>query len=168
MAIRGWQKGVFKLSQWAVKLAREGLQIPIPQSVLNRLVRKVDDASVRDLRLEAREADRVVLSGLKKKGVWVDFSATFALEAPAEEEPAQSLVLKLESAEPFFARGALLAALADVDGIKVTGDRALVDLGEIIKHNEWGSKIPEAVRGRLRIMEAHSSEGRIQLRVGLA
>ncbi|MFB6261548.1 MAG: hypothetical protein ABEJ96_10255 [Thiohalorhabdaceae bacterium] len=167
MAIRGWQKGVFKVSQWAIKLAREGLRIPVPQSVLNRLVRNVDDPSVRDLRLEAQEADRVVLSGLKKKGVWVGFSATFTLAAPGEEEPPQSLALTLETAEPFFARGALLAALADIDGVQVEGDRALVDLREVIRQHDWGSKIPEGVRNRLRIMEAHSSEGRIQLRVGL-
>ncbi|MEF8793980.1 hypothetical protein [Thiohalorhabdus sp.] len=168
MAIRGWQKGVFKLSQWAVKLAREGFNIPVPQSVLIRIVRKVDDPSVRDLRLEARDEDRLVLSGLKKKGMWVDFSATFTLEPPGEDEPPQSLALNLETTEPFFARGPLLGALAGVDGIKVKGDRALVDLGEIIQQNQWGRKIPEAVRGRLRIMEAHSSEGRVQLRLGLA
>lgn len=168
LAIRGWRKGVLKASQWAVKLAREGFQVPIPQSVLDRLIRKVDDATVRDLQLRAEEQDRVVLTGLKKKGIWVGFSVTFVLDAPGEEEPPQSLALGLEEAEPFFARGAVLAALDHLEGVHVSGERVLVDLGALISRNEWGSKVPEAIRGRLRITEAHSSRGRIQLRVGLA
>ena len=168
MAIRGWHKGVLKASQWAAKFAREGFQIPIPQSVLDRLMRKVEDPSVRDLQLIARDHDRIVLSGLKKKGVWVSFSATFALAAPGEDEPAQSLALDLEGAEPFFARGAVLSALSQIDGVEVDGERVLVHLAEFIKQNEWGKKVPDGVRNRLRITEAHSTDGRIQLRVGLA
>ena len=136
MAIRSWQKGVLKASRWAVKFAREGFQLPIPQSLLDRLVSKVDDPSVRDLQLQARDGDRIVLSGLKKKGVWVSFSATFTLSAPAAEEPPQSLALILEQAEPFFARGAVLAALANVDGVGVAQERVLVDLGEPIARHE--------------------------------
>ncbi|HKJ72110.1 MAG TPA: hypothetical protein VKA55_10195 [Gammaproteobacteria bacterium] len=168
MAIRSWQKGVLKASRWAARFAQEGFRIPIPQSVLDRLVRRVDDPSVRDLQLQAREGDRVVLSGLKKKGLWVSFSATFALAAPGEDEPPQSLALSLEQAEPFFARSAVLAALAGIDGVTVADERVLVDLGDLIAQNEWASKIPESVRGRVRITQAHSEEGRIQLRVGLA
>jgi hypothetical protein len=168
LAIRGWQKGLFKASQWAFKLAREGFQVPIPQSLLDRLVRRVDDPSVRDLRLEAQPDDRVQLSGLKKKGVWVSFSATFGLAAPGPDDPPQSLALHLQAAEPFFARSAVLAALGNLDGVRVDGERVLVDLGEYIRQHQWGGKIPAAVRERLRITEAHSDDGRIQLRVGLA
>jgi hypothetical protein len=168
LAIRSWQKGVLKASQWALKIAREGFQVPISQSLLDRLVAKVDDPSVRDLKLHAREDNRLVLSGLKRKGIWVSFSATFVLAAPADDEPPQSLALTLEEAEPFFARGAVLAALGDIDGVAVSGERVLVDLGEFIANNDWGSKIPEKLRARLRIREATSEDGRIQLRVGLA
>jgi len=168
LAIRGWQKGVLKASQWAAKFAREGFQVPIPQSLLDRLVAKVDDPSVRDLRLEAHEGDRIVLSGLKKKGLWVSFSATFALSAPDPEEPPQSLALTLEQAEPFFARNAVLSALAHIDGVGVSGERVLVDLGDFIARHDWGSKVPAGVRNRLRVTGAHSDGGRINLRVGLA
>jgi hypothetical protein len=168
LAIRGWQKGLFKASQWALKLAREGFQVAIPQSLLDRLVRRVDDPSVRDLKLQAQPGDRLQLSGLKKKGVWVSFSATFDLAAPEPDDPPQSLALRLQEAEPFFARGAVLTALGNLDGVQVDGERVFVDLGEYIRQHQWGGKIPAAVRDRLRITEAHSDDGRIQLRVGLA
>lgn len=168
MAIRGWQKGLLKASQWAMKFAREGFQVPIPQSLLDRLVRRVADDSVRDLKLQAQDGDRLQLSGLKKKGVWVSFSATFDLAAPEADDPPQSLVLRLQEAEPFFARSAVLTALGGLDGVRVDGERVLVDLGEHIRQHQWGGKVPAGIRERLRITEAHSDQGRIQLRVGLA
>ena len=167
MRRRIWQKGLVKASQWAVQAAREGFQIPIPQGLLNKLVERVDDPSVRGLALAIRDGDRLELSGLKKKGVWVQFSAAFLLEAPGDGDPPQSLVLILEEAEPFFAKGALLTALGDLDGVSAAGDRVLVDVNDLIDRNEWGRKVPQALRSRLRITDIGTQEGRINLRVGL-
>ncbi len=163
-----WQKGLLKASQWAIQGAREGLRIPIPQSLLDKLAARVDDPSVRDLHLAVKSGDRLEVSGLKKKGVWVQFSAVFALGPPTPDDPPQSLALTLERAEPFFARGAVLSALRDLDGVAVAGERVLVDLGDLIERNEWGSRIPRALRSRLRITDAGTREGRISLRVRLA
>ena len=127
------QKGLMKASQWAVKAAKDGIQVPISQSMLDNLVAKADDPSIRDLALRPSEGNRLQLSGLKKKGVWVEFTADFRLAAPTAEDPHRSLVLGLERAEPFFARNAVLGALADMDGVSVDGDA--VD-------SLWGSELP--------------------------
>ena len=161
------QKGLLKASQWAIKAAREGFQVPIPQSMLDNLMRRVDDASVRDLQLKATPDDRLQLSGLKKKGVWVEFQATFRMAPPDPNEPGQSLALNLEKADPFFARGAILSALAGVDGVSVQEERVLVDLGNLIEQNDWGRRVPKALRDRLRIADISTQEGRINLRVAV-
>jgi hypothetical protein len=157
-----------KASQWAIKAAKEGFQIPISQSVLDSLVGRVDDPSVRDLSLRAQTDNRVALSGLKKKGVWVEFSALFQLRPPGADDPGRSLVLDLEKAEPFFARNAVLTALDDIDGVAVTEERVLVDLDDMLDRNEWVRKIPKALRSRLRIADVGTEEGRINLRIALS
>jgi len=162
------QKGLMKASQWAIKAAREGFQIPVSQSVLDSLVERVDDPSVRDLSLKAQGDNRVALSGLKKKGIWVEFSALFRLSPPGDGDPGRSLVLALEKAEPFFARNAVLGALDGIDGVTVSGERVLVDLDDMLDRNEWVRKIPRTLRSRLRIADIETEEGRINLRVGLA
>ena len=161
------QKGLAKASQWAVKAAKEGFHVPISQSVLDNLVARVDDPSVRDLSLRAHPENQVALSGLKKKGIWVEFAADLRIAAPAESDPQRSLVLTLEQAEPFFARSALLSALDGVDGVSVVEERILVDLDDMLERNDWVRKIPKALRARLRITDVTTEEGRIHLRVAV-
>ncbi|KPV40288.1 hypothetical protein AN478_09335 [Thiohalorhabdus denitrificans] len=168
MQRRFLQKGLLMASKWAVKAAREGFQVPIPQSVLDNLLRRMDDPSVRDLHLKPAADNRVELSGMKKVGVWVEFRAVFRLDPPAAEEPGQSLALALEKADPFFARNALLGALEEVDGVHVHEERVLVDLGNLIEQHQWGRKVPRGLRDRLRIADVSTQEGRINLRVGVS
>ncbi|MFA9461136.1 hypothetical protein [Thiohalorhabdus methylotrophus] len=135
--------------------------------MLDNLMRRVDDPSVRDLQLKATPDNRLELSGKKKKGVWVGFQATFQMAPPHAQEHGQSLALTLEKADPFFARNALLDTLADVDGVQVQEERVLVDLGSLIEQNDWGRRVPKALRDRLRIADVSTQDGRINLRVGI-
>ena len=161
--------GAVKAGQWAQRAAREGFTVPVPQSILDRLAARVDDTSIRDLSLTPQPGNRLRLSGLKKKGVWVEFAAEFRIAHPDTDDPPQSLVLALEKAEPFFARKPLLDALEAIQGVHVRGERILVDLGGVIAASDWGGRIPAAVRNRLRIREVATTEdGRLRLRVALA
>ncbi len=169
MASRIWRKGLVKASQWGWKLAQEGFQVPVPQSLLDGLARKMAaDPSVRDLRLQVAPDQRLALSGLKKKGLWVTFRVTFVLEAPAADDPKRSLPLTIAEAEPFFARGLARSAMAEIDGVSVAGERIQIDLDGAIDRHEWARKIPQTLRDRLRITGAHTEGERLYLHLSLA
>lgn len=169
MASRIWRKGLVKASQWGWKLAREGFQVPVPHSLLDGLARKMAaDPNVRDLCLQVTSDQRLILSGLKKKGLWVSFRVTFVLDAPAADDPKRSLPLTIAEAEPFFARGLARSSMAEIEGVSVAGERIRIDLDGVIDRHEWARKVPQTLRDRLRITGAHTEGGRLYLHLSLA
>ncbi len=168
MASRLWWKGMAKVSQLGWRIAREGFQAPVPQPFLNHLVKKIADPTLRDLRLQIAPHNRLILTGLKKKGFWVSFCLTFAVEPPAAEDPDRSLILRLEEATPFFARKMAQAALAELDEISVVDNRIQVNLDEVINQNQWARKIPRTLQDRLRITQAYTQGKHLYLQISLA
>ena len=127
------------------------IQVPVSEETLAPLVADVADPTVRDLRLRIREGARLELSGLKKKGLWIPFSATFAASAPPAGETGQALDLHLEGAEPFFARRLMLQALAAMDELEVDGERVRVRLDHLVARQDWARAVPQGLRDRIRV-----------------
>lgn len=139
-------------------LSNRTIQVPISEDTLGPLVSDVDDPTVRDLRIRIRAGARLELSGLKKKGLWVPFSASFRAAPPEPGEPGQALDLYLETAEPFFARGLLLKALAAMDELEVDGERVRVRLDHLVARQDWARAIPEGIRSRIRVTDVGVDE----------
>jgi hypothetical protein len=165
--MRLWQQGLLYASRWAVKAAREGVTVPIPRRILARLVERMEEPSLADLRLEVGDGGYLEVSGRKKAGIWVDFRARFRVAAPTDRDPPRALILHPEEVQPFLAKGPMLAALGQLDGARRDGDRVRIDLDHLLQNHEWGKKVPAALRERLRISGVGAAEGqlRLQLRV---
>jgi hypothetical protein len=145
-------------------LRSRSIQVPVAEGTLADQVARVEDATVRNLRLSIREGPRLELSGEKKKGIWIPFSATFAPHPPPSEETGQAVDLHLEHAEPFFARQLLLRALTEVSDLEVSPEqeRVRVRLDQLVARQDWARAVPEAVRRRIRVTGVDSdSQGRL-------
>lgn len=143
------------------------IQVPVSEQTLAPLVANIADPTVRDLRLAIQDGARLELSGLKKKGLWIPFSAIFAVTPPPTGEAGQAVDLHLEHAEPFFARGLLLRALADMDELEVHGERARVCLDHLVARQDWARAIPQGIRNRIRVVGvANDDQGRLLVTFG--
>ena len=147
-------------------LRNRTIQVPVSEQTLAPLVADIADPSVRDLRLTIQDGARLELSGLKKKGLWVPFSATF-VATPPPAEAGQAVDLHLEHAEPFFARGLMLRTLADLDELEVHGERVRVRLDHLVARQDWARAIPEGIRSRIRVAGvATDGQGRLLVTFG--
>lgn len=127
------------------------IQVPVSEETLAPLTSNLDDPTLRDVRLRIRPGARLEVSGMKKMGVWVPFTATFAATPPPPEAGGQAVDLYLESAEPFFARRLMLRALADMPDLEVSGERVRVHLENLVERQDWARAIPRTVRERVRV-----------------
>lgn len=161
-------KGLMAASMLAYKAAREGLTLPVPQSVFDRMARKRQDDTLDSLRIRPEGPSHLRVTGRKKAGVWVEFTALFRLEPPGAGDPARSLVLVPEQIKPFPAKSSMLGAIADLDGFERRGDRLRFDLDRFLGENEWGRRLPAGVRERVRVagVTADDRNVRLQLRIG--
>ncbi len=166
--MRLWQQGLLMASRWAWRVAREGVVLPVPRSVLERLATKLDDATIEDLTIEPRPEGRLRVAGRKKVGVWLDFEIVFELAAPGPGDPPRSLILIPESVSPFPARGPMLSAMEALNGVERRGDRIRLNLDTLMTGHEWGRKVPAAVRERVRVADVGTAEGRIRLTLRLS
>lgn len=166
--VRLWQQGLFMASRWAWRVAREGLTIPVPNSFLERLANRLDDATIEDLVIEPQPEGRLQVRGRKKVGVWLDFSVTFELAAPGAGDPPRSLILIPEAVTPFPARGPMLAAMEALAGIERHGDRLCINLDTLMTGHEWGRKLPAALRERVRVADITTEQGRLKLQLRLS
>ena len=165
---RLWTKGLMTVARWSWKAARNGITLPVPGAVLERLARRLDDASLDALRMQPTSPSHLKVSGRKKKaGVWIDFSVHFRLEPPAPDDPPRSLVLVPEKVQPFPVKAPMLAALAALDGVNRRGERLTLNLDRFMDEHQWGRRVPGAVRNRVRIADVQvDARGiRLQLRV---
>ncbi|MFO8154573.1 MAG: hypothetical protein ACQERR_08585 [Pseudomonadota bacterium] len=166
--MRLWQQGLFMASRWAWRVAKEGVVLPVPRSVLERLAAKLDDPTVENLVIEPRPQGRLRVAGRKKVGVWLDFEIVFELAAPGSGDPPRALILVPESVSPFPARGPMLAAMEALTGVERQGDRILLNLDTLMTGHEWGRKVPAMVRERVRVADVTTEEGRIRMKLRLS
>ncbi|HKJ76758.1 MAG TPA: hypothetical protein VKA64_06100 [Gammaproteobacteria bacterium] len=162
---RLWQKGLMVASKWAYKVAREGITIPIPQAVIDRLSAGLAQGAVQDLRIRPQADSHLVVTGRKKVGVWLEFSAVFRIEPPASDESPRSLVLVPERIQPLPARSPMLGAMAALNGVERDGDRLRLNLDRLMADHEWGRRVPAAVRERVRITGVSADAERIRIRL---
>lgn len=165
---RLWTKGLVVAARWSWKAARDGITLPVPGAVLERLARRLNNDSLEDLSVQPAAASRLCVTGRKKKaGVWIEFSARFRLEPPGSEDPPRSLVLVPEQIQPFPVKTPMLAALAALDGVDRQGARLRLNLDRFMEGHQWGRRVPAALRNRLRIADVRADERgiRLQLRV---
>lgn len=165
--VRLWQKGLWVASKWAYKVAREGLTVPIPQAVFERLVRRLARDAAQELKVRPRAPAHLVITGRKKVGIWLDVTAVFRLEPPAPDGPPRSLRLIPECVRPLPARSPVLSAMAAVPGVEREEGQLRIDLDRLMADDEWGRRLPAAVRQRLRVAEVAADSRRIQLRLRL-
>lgn len=133
--------------------------LPIPEAALARIVRRIQEPGMRDLDLTIAAHSRLIFSGSKKLGpLWVPFSATFTVSPPAAGAPPQSLDLKLERTSPALAYPIALKALSKRAEFEVIGQRVLLDIGQRIKQQSWGSYLPDSVLNRIRVVEITSHD----------
>lgn len=154
--------------KWALRVARDGVAVPVPQRVLDRLAADLGDDSVRKLQVRAEGDRHLVLSGRKRVGVWLDFRATFRLEPPSGDDPPRAIVLVPEKVQPLPARSLTLAAMAALPAIERDGDRLALDLDRLMEAHEWGRRVPGAVRDRVRVAGVRVEDGRIRLRLAFS
>ena len=162
---RLWTKGLLTVSRWAYRAARDGVTVPVPAAVLDRLGRRLDDATLDDLQLRPAAAAHLNVTGRKKAGVWLEFSARFRLEPPGPDDPPRSLVLVPETIQPFPVKAPMLAALAVLDGVDRQGERLRLNLDHLMETHQWGRKVPDALRNRLRIADVRSDDRGIRLQL---
>lgn len=161
-------KGLMAASIWAYKAARHGMTLPVPQAVFDRLARQQDDDTIDKLQIHPKAPSHLCVSGRKKAGVWIEFSALFRLEPPGTDDPARSLVLVPEKIRPFPAKSSMLGAIARLDGFERHGDRLLFDLDRFLRGHEWGSRIPAGVRERVRVSDVTADDRRLRLQLQVA
>jgi len=162
---RLWTKGLLTASVWAYKAARHGVSLSVPQSVLDRLTRRLDGASVENLRLSPKETSHLSVFGRKRVGVWIEFSALFRLEPPGPSDPPRSLILVAEKIQPFPVRSPMLGAIAGLEGVDRDGDRLRLNLDRFMDAHHWGKRVPAAIRQRIRIADVLVNNGRIRLQL---
>lgn len=164
---RLWAKGLMTVSWWAYRAARDGITLPVPGSVLERLCRRLAGDTLDELRLKPAPHAHLSLSGRRKAGVWIDFNARFRIEPPGPGDPPRSLVLVPEKIQPFPVRAPMLRALAALDGVDRRGERLCLNLDRFMDEHQWGRRVPAALRNRVRIADVRADERgiRLQLRV---
>jgi hypothetical protein len=155
-------------SMWAYKAARQGVTLPVPQAVFDRLARQRHDDTIDNLQIRPKAPSHLCVSGRKKAGVWIEFSALFRLEPPGPDDPARSLVLVPEKIRPFPAKSSMLGAIAGLDGFERSGDRLRFDLDRFLGGHEWGSRIPAGVRERVRVAEVTADDRKLRLQFRIA
>lgn len=167
MAGRLWARGLMTVSWWAYRATRDGVNLPVPGAVLERLCRRLAGDSLEDLRIRPAGPAHLSITGRRKVGLWIDFNARFRLEAPGSDDPPRSLVLVPEKIQPFPVKSPMLTALAALDGVDRRGERLCLQLDHFMDEHQWGRRIPAALRKRVRIAAVHADERsiRLQLRV---
>ncbi|RRQ22040.1 hypothetical protein [Thiohalobacter thiocyanaticus] len=155
------------VSWWAYRAAREGVNLPVPGAVLERLCRRLAGDSLEDLRIRPASPTHLSITGRRKAGIWIEFNARFRLEAPGPDDPPRGLVLVPEKIQPFPVKSPMLAALAALDGVDRQGERLRLNLDHFMEGHQWGRRIPAALRNRVRIADVRADERsiRLQLRV---
>lgn len=155
-------------SMWAYKAARHGVTLPVPRAVFERLARQQRDETIDNLQIHPKSPSHLYVTGRKRAGVWVEFSAVFRLEPPGVDDPARSLVLVPEEIRPFPARSSMLGAIARLDGFERHGDRLRFDLDRYLGEHEWGSRIPAGVRERVRVSDVTADDRNLRLQLQVA
>lgn len=163
---RLWTKGLMIAVRWSWKAARDGITLPVPGAVLERLARRLNDDTLADLSLKPAAGSRLDVSGRKRKaGIWIDFAARFRLEPPGADDPPRSLVLVPEKFQPFPVKAPMLAALAALDGVEWRGERLCLNLDLFMETHQWGRRVPAAVRNRVRICDVQADARGIRLQL---
>lgn len=160
---RLWAKGLMTVAWWSYRAAREGITLPVPGAVLERLCRRLAGDSLDDLRIRPGAPTHLSITGRRKAGIWIDFNARFRLEAPGPDDPPRGLVLVPEKIQPFPVKSPMLAALAALDGVDRQGERLRLNLDHFMEEHQWGRRIPAAVRDRVRIDAVQADERSIRL-----
>lgn len=165
---RLWAKGLVTVSYWAYRTARHGVNLPVPQSVLDRLTQGLTDETIDTLRLRPQSASHLSVTGRKRLGMWIEFSALFRLEPPGLGDPPRSLILVPEKIQPFPVRSPMLAAIANLEGVERNGDRLRINLDRFMDEHQWGRRLPAAVRNRVRIAGVYADAQRIRLNLRIS
>ncbi|ABM62946.1 hypothetical protein [Halorhodospira halophila] len=154
-------------SRIAERLRQRSVCVPIPERAMARTVTGANDPSLRHLTLRISEGGRIVVSGEKKKGVWIPFSVTFIAVAPPPGTAGPSVELHLERTSPFFAAPFVLRALGRMPEMEIIGNRARVRVDHWIDQQGWAESLPTGMFKRVRVTEVDTDPGNRQLLVTL-
>ncbi|MBK5936652.1 hypothetical protein [Halorhodospira halophila] len=150
------------------RLRQRSVCVPIPERAMARTVTGVRDPSLRHLALRIREGGRIVVSGEKRKGVWIPFSVTFIAVAPPPGTAGPCVELHLERTTPFFAAPFVLKALGRMPEMEIIGARAHVHIHRWLDQQEWSGPLPTGVFNRVCVTEVRTDAAKRQLLVTLS
>ncbi len=150
------------------RLRQRSVCIPIPERVMAHTVTGIRDPSLRNLALRIGAGGRIVVSGEKKKGVWLPFSVTFIVAPPPPAVTGPCVELHLERTSPFFAAPFVLRALGRMPEMEIIDSRARVHIHRWLDQQGRGEGLPTGVRRRVRVTEVRTDAGTRQFLVTLA